>query len=81
MTHERATNTLALIGRQGCDCIDVGGTQQRLTFRLEPARRHYGMAHQLMLSIGENMDAIGRDVSKKVLKIVFPMRHNADLNN
>src|SRR5690349_19548405 len=81
MAHECAANTLALIRRQRCDGVDIGGAQHRLTLWLEPARRRHGMTHQLLLPIRERVDATGRDVRKEAMKIVLLMGRNADLND
>jgi hypothetical protein len=70
-----------LIDWQCGDGIDIGSTQERQTFRLEPARGHHGMTHQLLLPIREHVDATGRDVGKEVNKIVLLMGGSADLND
>ena len=79
MTHDGAANPLALIRRQRCDGIDIGGAWQRQTLGLEPTRGHHGMTDQLLFPIGEHVEATGRDIGKEVSKIVLLMGYTADM--
>src|SRR5712691_713220 len=81
MTHERASNPLALICWQGCDGIDISRTEQRETFRLEPTHRRHRMTNQLLFPIGQHVDATGRDVGKEVSKFVLLVGCSAHMND
>src|SRR3989440_6792615 len=81
MTHECASNPLALICWQGSDGIDIGRPEQREIFRLEPRRRRHRMTDHLVLPIRQHVDATARDVGKEVIKIFLLMGCSADMND